>query len=109
MKKVKTKYQNKGGKEKAATYYKDNKEAIKGKARIKYKQFTEEKKELKRQYSRNRYNKLKQKYFILTIKSMSKQTLKFNDIAVNKKDFYTSKEAIPLNSVNTNNSHFLQS
>ena len=34
---------------------------------------------------------------------MSKQTLVFNDIEVNKKDFYASKKAIPLNSVNTNN------
>ena len=34
---------------------------------------------------------------------MSKQTLKFNDIVVNKKDFYSSKKAMPLNSVNTNN------
>ena len=30
-------------------------------ARNKYKNLTEEEKELKRQYSRNRYNKLKQK------------------------------------------------
>ena len=34
---------------------------------------------------------------------MSKQILVFNDIEVNKKDFYASKQAIPLNSVNTNN------
>ena len=34
---------------------------------------------------------------------MSKQTLVFNDIEVNKKDFYASKQAIPLNLVNTNN------
>ena len=34
---------------------------------------------------------------------MNKQTLKFNDIAVNKKDFNASKKAIPLNSVNTHN------
>ena len=33
----------------------------------------------------------------------SKQTLKFNDIAVNKKYFYASKKATPLNSVNTIN------
>ena len=33
---------------------------------------------------------------------MSKQTLGFNDIVVNKKDFHASKKAIPLNSVNTN-------
>ena len=32
---------------------------------------------------------------------MSKQPLKCNDIAVNKKDFYASKKAIPLNSLNT--------
>ena len=34
---------------------------------------------------------------------MRKQTLKFSDIAVNKKEFYASKQAIPLDSVNTNN------
>ena len=34
---------------------------------------------------------------------MSKQTLVFNDTEVNKKDFYASKQAIPLNLVNTNN------
>ena len=34
---------------------------------------------------------------------MSKQTLVFNDIEVNKKDFYASKQPIPLNLVNTNN------
>ena len=34
---------------------------------------------------------------------MSGQTLKFSDIVVNKKDFYASRQAIPLNSVNTNN------
>ena len=34
---------------------------------------------------------------------MSKQTLKFNDSAVNKKDFYVSKKAILLNLVNTSN------
>ena len=60
LKKAKTKYYNKGGKEKAANYYEDNKEVIKEKARKKYKKLTEEEKELKRQYSRNRYNKLKQ-------------------------------------------------
>ena len=34
---------------------------------------------------------------------MSKQTLKFNDIVLNKKDYYASKKAIPLNLVNINN------
>ena len=34
---------------------------------------------------------------------MNKQTLGFNDIVVNKKDFHASKKAIPLNSVKANN------
>ena len=62
LKKAKEKYNNKVGKEIAAKYYEDNKEDIKEKARNKYKNFTEEEKELKRQYSRKRYNKLKQQY-----------------------------------------------
>ena len=62
LKKAKEKYYNKGVKEKAAKYYEDNKEAIKEKARKKYKIYTEKEKELKRQYSKNRYNKLKQQY-----------------------------------------------
>ena len=33
---------------------------------------------------------------------MSEQTLKFNDIVVNKKEFHASKQAIALNSVDTN-------
>ena len=62
LKKAKTKYHNKGGREKAAKYYEDNKEAVKEKARNKYKNLTKEEKELKRQYSKNRYSKLKQQY-----------------------------------------------
>ena len=34
---------------------------------------------------------------------MSNQTSVFNDIKVSKKDFYASKQAIPLNSVNAKN------
>ena len=34
---------------------------------------------------------------------MSKQTLVFNDIEVNKKDYYGSKQAIPLNLIDVNN------
>ena len=59
LKKAKEKYDNNGGKEKPAKYYKDNKYVLKGKAGIKYKNLTEEENELKRQYSRDRYNKLK--------------------------------------------------
>ena len=34
---------------------------------------------------------------------MSKQTLKFNNIEVSKKNFYASKKSIPSSSVNTKN------
>ena len=43
-------------------YYEDNKEAIKKAKKNKYINLTEEEKELKRQYSKNRCNELKQQY-----------------------------------------------
>ena len=46
LKKANEKYHNKGGKQKAGEYYEDNKEAIKEKTRNKYKNLTEEEKEL---------------------------------------------------------------
>ena len=58
LQKTKDKYDN-GGKEKAAKYYQDNKKVIKNKANDKYKNLTDEEKEAKRQYSKNRYNKIK--------------------------------------------------
>ena len=61
FKNARTKYHNKGGKEKADEYYPKNKEATKEKTRDKYKNLSEKEKELKRQYSRNQYKKLKQK------------------------------------------------
>ena len=60
LKKANEKYHNKGGKEKANQFYEDNKQAIKEKARNKYKNLTEKEKKLKRKYSQNRYDKLKQ-------------------------------------------------
>ena len=62
LKKAKEKYDNNGGKEKAAEYYKDDKNVLKENARNKYKNFTEEEKELKRQYSMDRYNRLKENW-----------------------------------------------
>ena len=59
MQKAKEKYEN-GGKGKAAKYYQDNKDVIKEKANSKYKNLTEKEKEAKRQYSKNRYNKMKE-------------------------------------------------
>ena len=60
LQKVKEKY-DKGGKEKAAKYYRDHKDVIKEKEKNKYKNLSEEVKEAKRQYSKNRYNKMKEK------------------------------------------------
>ena len=60
LKKAKEKYDN-GGKEKAAKHYKDNKDVIKQKSNDKYKNLPEEEEEAKRQYSKNRYNKMKEK------------------------------------------------
>ena len=60
LKKAKEKYDN-GGKEKAAKYYQDNKDVIKEKEKNKYKNLSEEEKKAKRQYYKNRYNKMKEK------------------------------------------------
>ena len=62
LKKAKKEYHKVGGKEKASEYYQKNRETIKKKARNKYKNLSFEEKEKKRQYSKNRYNKLKQQY-----------------------------------------------
>ena len=48
LKKAKEKHENKGGIKKVAEYYEDNKEVIKGKARKKYRNLTEEEKELRK-------------------------------------------------------------
>ena len=53
LQKAKEKYGN-GGREKAAKYYQDNKEVLKEKARDKYKNLSEEEKEAKKEYSKNR-------------------------------------------------------
>ena len=60
LQKAKEKYGN-GGKEKAAEYYQANKDVIKQKAKERYKNLSEEEKEAKRQYSRNKYKKMKGK------------------------------------------------
>ena len=60
LQKAKKKYDN-GGKEKDAKYYRDNKDVIKQKSNDKYRNFSEEEKEAKRQYSKDRYQKMKKK------------------------------------------------
>ena len=57
---TKGKYHNDGGKEEAAEYYIANKDVLKEKARNKYRNLSEEKKEAKREYGGNRYKKTKE-------------------------------------------------
>ena len=56
LQKAKKKYDN-GGKEKAAEYYQAIKDVIKEKANSKYKNVTEEEKDARKEYSKNRYKK----------------------------------------------------
>ena len=60
LQKAKEKHDN-GAKENAAKYYQVIKDVMKEKANDKYKNLTEKEKEAKRQYSKNRYNKMKAK------------------------------------------------
>ena len=61
MQKAKDRYHNCGGKEKSAKYYIENKEILKEKAKNKYRYLSEEEKEEKRKYGRNRYKIMKEK------------------------------------------------
>ena len=56
--KLRKKYHEGGGKEKARQYYLDNKEVIKEKAKARYQNLSEEQKEAKREYSRRRYKQM---------------------------------------------------
>ena len=62
LEKAHKKYRKEGGKERAKDYYQRNKETIKKKTRNKYKYLSKEEKDKKREYSRNRYHKLKRQY-----------------------------------------------
>ena len=55
LQKAYDKYHYKGGKEKAAKYYQENKEGIKKKDRKKYKNMSEDEKNIIREKSKNRY------------------------------------------------------
>ena len=74
--------------------YLKNRGVLKEKEKNKYKNLPEEEKKVKRKCQRNHYDSKKIKKwninFLYTIK-MSKKTLKFDNIEVNKKEFHTSK------------------
>ena len=98
-------------KENAAEYYLQNKEVIKEKARNCYKNLSEEEKNRIKEYQKKRYQELiqykkealKNKLINLSVCNiiMGEKTLKFNNIKVNKKEFHKSKQAIDLDSVDT--------
>ena len=97
-------------KEKAAEYYLQNK-ALKEKARNRYKNLSEEEKNKIKEYQKKRYQELiqykkealKNKLINLPLCNiiMSEKTLKFNNIKINKKEFHKSKQAIDLDSIDT--------
>ena len=88
-------------KEKATEYYLQNKEVIKEKARNRYKNLSEEEKNKIKEYQKKRYQELiqykkealKNKLINLSVCNiiMSEKTLKFNNIKINKKEFYKSR------------------
>ena len=55
LQKATDRYHNGGGKEKAAEYYFENKEFLRKNAKNKCRNLSEEEKEAKREYGRNRY------------------------------------------------------
>ena len=61
LKKAKEKYHNNGGKGKAGKYYLDNKNVLKEKAKNVYRNLSEEEKEVKTFYSKDSYNKFREK------------------------------------------------
>ena len=97
LKKAYNKCHNGGGKEKAAKYYQENKEEIKKKERNKYKNMSEDEKNVIRERSKNRYHKNKQKLKEIMQKIHKKKT------EVTKKEFYESKEGIKLKDVIVDN------
>ena len=107
------KYHNKGGEKKAAKYYIPNKTFLREDARNKYRNLSEKEKERKTKYQRDKYHmdidlneKLKtlsqkllcfkedKKFFFLHNVNISRKTLKFGNVVVNKKEFHTSKKTI---------------
>ena len=61
LQKAKDRYHNSGVKRKAAEYYIANKDVLKEKANSKYKNLSQEEKEAKREYRKNKYRNIKEK------------------------------------------------
>ena len=61
LQKAEEKYHNCGGKEKGPKYNQTNRDILKEKARNNYRNLSKGEKETKKQYSRDRYKKIKEK------------------------------------------------
>ena len=93
-------------KEKAAEYFLQNKEVMKEKARNRQKNLSDEEKNKIKEYQTKRYQELiqykkealKNKLINLSVHNiiMSEETLKFNNIKINRKEFHKSKQATDL-------------
>ena len=85
LQKAKEKY----SKEKAAEYYKQNKEAIKEKSRERYKNLSQEEKDKIKEYQRKKYQELVQyKKEALKKQFLLLKLLKFNNIRLDTKEFH---------------------
>ena len=98
LEKAKNKYHSGGGKKKTTEYYQATKNVIKEKEKNNFRSLSEEEKKAKRQYLKNRYNKMKENTNI----KMSEKTLKAGNIEINKKKFHASKQTIYFNLVDIN-------
>ena len=96
-------------KEKAAEYYKQNKEAITEKSREHYKNLSQEEKDKIKKYQRKKYQELVQykkealkKIFLLFFLNIKNEwkTLKRDNIRNNKKEFHKCNQPIGLMSAN---------
>ena len=88
LQKAKEKY----SKEKAAEYYKQNKEAIKEKSRECYKYLSQEEKDKIKEYPKKKKKKKKNQKFLIQI--MSEKKLKVSNIILNKKKFIGLKNQL---------------
>ena len=80
LKKADDKYHNKGGKEKSAKYYQQNKGEIKKKESNKHKNMSEDEKNVIREKSENIYHKNKQRLVEITSKIYRKEILSRHNI-----------------------------
>ena len=90
-----------GAKEKAAKYYVNNEEVLRGKARNQYRNLSEEQKEVKRVCGRDRYQNIKDSKRIFSLYSI-RMSSTFGDKNVNKSTFNKNENPIDINNAHIN-------